>query len=70
MRRQVGHPGAKECPCTHQEVVTSERSQAYPEYTIEEYCCQRMMKCVQNKFFVNSGARNQCRLNGNSSYAA
>ena len=37
-RRQlhVGLPGAKGCPCMHQEVVTSELSQASPEYTFED----------------------------------
>ena len=25
-----------ECPCVHQEVVTFERSQAYPEYTLTD----------------------------------
>ena len=62
MQLQVGLPRAKVCPCTHQEAVTSERSQAYPEYTIEEYWDQRIMKCVQNKFHARSGPREPVSL--------
>ena len=62
MQLLVGLPGAKECPRTHQEVVTSERSQAYPEYAIEEYLEKRITECVQNKFYVNSGHREPVSL--------
>ena len=61
MQLLVGLPGAKECPCTHQEVVTSKRSHAYPEYAIEEYLEQRITECVQ-KFYVNSGHREPVSL--------
>ena len=65
MQLLVGLPGAKECPCTHQEVVTSERSHAYPEYAIEEYLEQRITECVQNKLYVNSGHREPVSLEQN-----
>ena len=32
----VSFPGAMGCLCLHQEVVTFERSQAYPEYTLDD----------------------------------
>ena len=45
------------CPCTHQEVVTSERSQAFSENKIEECWDQRIMTCSQNEFHANSRPR-------------
>ena len=57
MQLQVCLLGAKRCPCTYREVVTTERSEAYPECTIEEYWNLRKMQCVQNKFYEHSGLR-------------